>query len=223
MTPILPETLANISFFSDVSMASLKKIAAVSHSLSFKQHQLILLEDDPDMPVFFVLSGEVRVFRTSPDGREITITVLHAGEPFNIPSAFTPRPSSPASAAAITDADVLSISQTDFQRVVSETPDLALIVLRDLSLKLQRLVALSYDLGLRSVRGRLANFLSENTRADGTLPSRWTQQQIAAHIGTAREVVSRTLRQFAKAGIITTERQRITILKPDALKNIIIQ
>lgn len=114
---------------------------------------------------------------------------------------------------------MLTISQADFRRVVSETPELALTVLCDLSQKLQKMVALTYDLGLRSVRGRLANFLLENANADGTLAERWTQQQIAAHIGTAREVVSRTLRQFSNAGIISIKRQRITILDAPALKN----
>ncbi len=223
MPAVTAETLSKLKFFAGISPESLKKVAAISRVITFEKDRLILLEDDPNTPVFFVVSGDVRVFRTSPEGREITIATLHAGEPFNIPSAFTPHPNSPASAAAVTDATVLSISQQEFQRVVSETPDIALVVLRDLSQKLQKLVALSYDLGLRSVRGRLAKFLLENIGPNGSLPRRWTQQQIAAHIGTAREVVSRTLRQFSKAGIITTERQRITIVNPDALEKFITQ
>ncbi len=219
MGMVTPSTLANLHFFANVSAESLAKIASVATELSFKKQQIILLEDETDMPVFFVLHGDVRIFRTSPEGREITIATIRAGEPFNIPSAFTPQPSSPANAAAISDATVLTISQLNFRRVVSETPELALTVLCDLSQKLQRMVALTYDLGLRSVRGRLANFLLENANAEGTLAERWTQQQIAAHIGTAREVVSRTLRQFTNTGIISIERHRITILNPDALKN----
>lgn len=221
MPAVTAKVLSTLNFFRGVSADSLKKVAAVSHLISFEKDQFILLEDDPNMPVFFVVSGDVRVFRTSPDGREITIAMLHSGEPFNIPSAFAPQPSAPASAIAATDATVLSISQADFQHVVSETPDIALVVLRDLSLKLQKLVALSYDLGLRTVRGRLAKFLLENAGADNMLPRRWTQQKIASHIGTAREVVSRTLRQFSKAGIVTIERQHISILEPGALKKFI--
>ncbi len=219
MGMVTPSTLANLHFFENVSAESLEKIASVSKELFFKKQQIILLESEADTPVFFVLHGSVRIFRTSPEGREITIATIRTGEPFNIPSAFTPHPSSPASAAAITNATVLTISQADFRRVVSETPELALTVLCDLSQKLQKMVALTYDLGLRSVRGRLANFLLENANTDGTLAERWTQQQIAAHIGTAREVVSRTLRQFANADIIAIKRQRITILDAAALKN----
>lgn len=211
--------LAHLTFFQGVSPASLEKIASVATKKIYHKNQPVFAEEDVDAPIFFVLQGQVRIFRISPEGKEITIAVLKVGAPFNIPAAFLPVSNSPANAAALSKKTTLiAIAQNDFRRVVSETPELAVTVMRDLSKKLQHFVMLTYDLGLLSVRSRLAKFLLEHTAETGELPRHWTQQQIATYIGTAREVVSRTLRQFAKHGIITVESHRTIVIDRLALE-----
>lgn len=219
MTRVNVSDLARLSFFQGVSPVALEKIAAVAVKKTYSKNEPIFAEQDVDAPIFFVLHGQVRIFRISPEGKEITIAVIATGAPFNIPAAFLPAADSPANAAALSAKTVLaSIPQDDFRRVVSETPELATTVLRDLSKKLQHFVMLTYDLGLLSVRSRLAKFLLEHTTATGELPRHWTQQQIATYIGTAREVVSRTLRQFSKSGIISVKNHRTIILNRSALE-----
>jgi CRP/FNR family transcriptional regulator len=105
----------------------------------------------------------------------------------------------------------------DFRRVASETPAIALAVLDDFSAKLRHLADLTHDLSLRSVRGRLARFLLAQAQVEDA-PLRWTQEEIAAQIGTVREVVSRMLRALIRDGLIQMERQRIAILDPEALE-----
>ena len=175
-----------------------------------------MLEGGADAPVFFVLSGTVRAFRTNPDGREQTLIHLQAGEAFNVPAAFAGDSSAPASAVAVGPVRLLAIPLLDFRRVASETPPIALAVLDDFSAKLRHLADLTYDLSLRSVRGRLARFLLAQAQVDA--PLRWTQEEIAAQIGTVREVVSRMLRALVRDGLIQMERQRIAILDPEALE-----
>ncbi len=219
MAPVSVSDLARLTFFQGVSPASLEKIASVAIKKIYHKNQLIFAEQDISAPVFFVLQGQVRIFRNSPEGKEITIAVIASGAPFNIPAAFLPASDSPANAAALSVKTTLAaIPQNDFRRVVSETPELADTVMQDLSKKLQHFVMLTYDLGLRSVRSRLAKFLLEHTSDTGELPRHWTQQQIATYIGTAREVVSRTLRQFTKSGIITIKNHRTIVLDKFALE-----
>jgi CRP/FNR family transcriptional regulator len=105
---------------------------------------------------------------------------------------------------------------------VIHTPELALIVLRDLAGKVAHLTDLSRDLGLLTVRARLASFLlAHGQQPDGSpldgVHVRWTHHEIAAQIGTVREVVSRTMRAFVKDGLITLERHRIVVLDREAL------
>lgn len=208
----------HISLFAQLSSAALDKLAAVASQLAYDDGQMVMLEGDTDAPVFFVLEGSVRAFRTSLEGREQTLIHLEPGSAFNMPAAFSAHHAAPANAMAIGRARLLCISPLDFRRVVGETPEIALAVLDDLSSKLYHLTDLTHDLGLRSVRARLARFVLEQARMEHPSPVRWTHEQIAAQIGTVREVISRTMRAFVREGLIEMDRQRISVLDPDVLE-----
>jgi len=212
-----PLDSVRIQLFADLSPAAQGALAAIASARTYGDGQVIMLEGDLDLPVFFVLQGTVRTFRTNLDGREQTLIHLGPGAAFNMPAAFSASPQSPASAVAVGAVKLLSVSRADFQRVVSETPEIALAVLRDFAQKLYHLTDLTHDLGLRSVRGRLARFLLTHAQAEATSPIRWTHEEIAARFGTVREVVSRTRRTFIKDGLVRVERQRIVVLDRDAL------
>ena len=201
-----------IKLFSNLSPDALDAIAAVARLSATDDGEIIMLEGDAEAPVFCVVRGIVRVFRTNPDGREQTLIYHRAGAAFNLPSAFLDEPTAPASAMAICEGHLLVVSRADFRRVATETPEIAFAVLHDLSGKLLHLTRLTHDLSLVSVRGRLARLLLSRAQAEDQTLLRWTQGEIAADIGTVREVVNRTLRAFAQEGLIEIQRQRITIL-----------
>lgn len=90
-------------------------------------------------------------------------------------------------------------------------------ILEDFAEKLDHLTDLVEDLALRTVRGRLARFLLEQADERGTT-TRWTQDDIAARIGTVRDMVGRTLRSFVDAGLIRRDRQRIVLLDREGLE-----
>ena len=189
-----------------------------------------MLEGEPDAPVFVVRQGALRVYRTSLDGREQTLIRLGPGAALNAPAAFfgpsaaddrlppgqPAQENAPASAAALTAVELAVISRADFCRTVIQTPELALVVLRDLATKVHHLTDLSRDLGLLTVRARLASFLLSHGSGGGQ--ARWTHNEIASQIGTVREVVSRTMRAFVKDGLIKLERHRIVVLDCEALE-----
>jgi len=210
--------LDQIALFSGLSAAAQRHVLAVAAVRDYEDGQLILLEGSRDASVFFVLSGTVRVFRTSLEGREQNLIQLHSGDALNMPSAFAEPGDAPASAMARGEVELLSIPRAEFRYIVSQTPEIALAVLRDLSQKLYHLTELSRDLGLRTVRSRLARFLLDHTRPMDDVPIRWTHQEIAAQIGTVREVVSRTLRSFADDGLIEMQRHRIVVRDAAALR-----
>jgi CRP-like cAMP-binding protein len=216
---VTSQDLDRITPFAGLSPAAQRHLLAVAALRNYEDGQLILLEGSVDAPVFFVLSGAVRVFRTSLEGREQNLIQLRAGDALNMPSAFAEPGDAPASAMARGQATLLSIPRGDFRHIVSQTPEIALAVLRDLSQKLYHLTELSRDLGLRTVRSRLARFLLDHTQQANDAPIRWTHQEIAAQIGTVREVVSRTLRSFADDGLIEMQRHRIVVRDADAMRH----
>jgi CRP/FNR family transcriptional regulator len=92
-----------------------------------------------------------------------------------------------------------------------------LAILEDFAARLDHLTNLVEDLSLRTVRGRLARFLLAQGES-GSVTRRWTQGEIAARLGTVRDVVGRTLRAFADAGLVRMDRQRIVLTDREGLE-----
>jgi CRP/FNR family transcriptional regulator len=209
--------LRRIELFARVSDRSLHRLARVASTQSHEDGRLILLEGDEEASVLFVLEGSVRVYRASLEGREQNLIRLSAGDALNVPAAFADSGAAPASAVAVGEVVLISVGCEEWRRIVSETPEIALAVLRDLAHKLYHLTDLSHDLGLRTVSERLARFLLAHRQSEDAEPVRWTHQEIATQIGTVREVVSRTLRTFAKEDLIEIRRHRIFVRDPEGL------
>jgi CRP-like cAMP-binding protein len=100
---------------------------------------------------------------------------------------------------------------------VGECPELALAILQDFAVRLDHLTNLVEDLSLRTVRGRLARFLLEHADED-QVTRHWTQEEVAARLGTVRDMVGRTLRAFVVAGLVRMNRQRIVLLDREGLE-----
>lgn len=207
----MPERIAPLSRFHpfrDLREDELARVAAAARREQYPKGQFLLLEGQACTAVQFIARGRVKVHKISPEGREQVLHLLGPGDALNLVPAFDERPN-PASAEALTDVEVYSLSRADFVRLVREIPQVAANVLADLAEKLRLLVDLVEDLSFRTVSARLARFLL-TTAAD--LPGRrWTQEEIATHLGTVREMVGRVLRGWQEEGLIQIERGRIVV------------
>ncbi len=211
------ERVGNLRPFGGLDAQALKAVGDISRTRRLADGALILLEGDAAAPVYFVLEGAVRVYRTSPEGREQTLIYLQAGEALNLPGAFARRWSVPASAEAVGAVELVANSADDLRRVTLEHPEVGMALLSMLAERVQHLSLMVYDLGLLSVRARLARFLLSERAEQRATPVRWTHAEIAARVGTVRVVISRTLSAMASEGLIRLDRQRIEIIDPVAL------
>jgi CRP-like cAMP-binding protein len=197
--------------FQQLSPAAVQQIIDVAICRSFPADDHLFFQEDTTPPVLFVHSGQVRVYRINPNGREQTLLIASPGESINLPLVFAAQHQAHANAKALTDCILISISQSDFLKTVKANNEIALWVLENISEKIRNLVELSHDLSLLSVRSRLAKFLLEQVNQSEMPGVHWTQEDIANQIGTVREIVSRNLRQFSNEGVITFERHDIQI------------
>jgi CRP/FNR family transcriptional regulator len=110
------------------------------------------------------------------------------------------------------------LDATDFLSAIRNFPDFALLLLHDYADKLDHLTQLVEELSLFSTRQRLIRFLLKNGEEGQTVRG-WTQEEIAAQVGTVRDVISRLLGLFAREGLIRIERQRIIILDEERLQS----
>ena len=211
------QDLRRISLFADLSDDALNRIAGVAISRSFDPGQTIIIEGDPCHAAYFVSEGQVRLYRISPAGRVQVLALLGPGSAFNLVPLFAPRGTNHTTAQALTEVAVYAVADDDLRQLVSENAELALAIVREFAVQLDRLTDLVEDLSLRSVRGRLARFLLENAEREGEA-HRWTQGDIAAHLGTVRDMVGRTLRAFADEGLVRMQRQRIVLLDREGLE-----
>ena len=104
--------------------------------------------------------------------------------------------------------------------ILRDHPQVALNVIKVLAARVRDLVSLVEDLSFRQVIGRVAKILLEYAGDGAGSKPRLTQQEMAAMVGTAREVVSRSLRALEEEGVIRLERHRIVIMDRESLENL---
>jgi CRP/FNR family transcriptional regulator len=211
------EALQRITLFSDLPEDTLARVARVSVRRTYAPEATIILEGNPCRAAYLVAEGRVRVLRTSPDGREQVLAQLGPGRSFNTVPPFQPQGINHATAQAIDRATLYAIPKEDFRQLVINSPGLALALLQDFADRLDHLTDLVEDLSLRNVRGRLARFLLQQAEADA-VTRQWTQAEMAARLGTVREVIGRTLSAFVDARLIRMDRHRIELLDRDGLE-----
>ncbi|NLT74116.1 MAG: Crp/Fnr family transcriptional regulator [Chloroflexi bacterium] len=198
-------------------------VEALSQSGYVRDHRpgsILMLEGDTVTDVHLVLQGAVRVFRASPEGREQTLIYLHPGDALNLPGAFAPDWRVPATAQAVGSVRTVVVPARVLHGAVRSRPVIAAELLSLLAARVHYLSTLAYDLGLLSVRARMAKFLLTELASPGTTPMRWTHADIGSRIGSVRVVVSRTLSAMAAEGLIRLDRHRIEILDAAALERI---
>jgi CRP/FNR family cyclic AMP-dependent transcriptional regulator len=211
------EALRRIPLLAGLPDDALARFAEVAHTRLYKPGETIIFEGDPCQAAYFIAEGQVRVYRLSPGGREQVLARLEPGQAFNTVPLFQSDGVNHATVEALTPVAVYEVSASDLWHLVGQCPDLALALLQDFADRLDHLTNLVEDLSLRTVRGRLARFLLEHAD-EGGVARRWTQDEIAAHLGTVRDMVGRTLRAFVDAGLVRMDRQRIVLLDREGLE-----
>lgn len=217
MENTLLAALKAIPLFMELPEPALLRLSLVAYPRSYAPGELILLEGEPCVAVYFVVSGQARVYRLSLQGRQQVLATLRSGQGLNTVPPFLPDGRNPSSVEAMGATTMMVIPKSDFVSLVRETPNLAWVLLQDFAARLHHLTDLVEDLALRSVRARLARFLLE--QADGMhITQQWTQDEIAAQLGTVRDVVGRTLRGLSNAGLLRLDRGRIVLLNREGLE-----
>jgi len=219
------KTLAQAGLFTGLSDAELTLLAQRAVPRKFSAGELVFSEGEPCAGMYVVERGQIRIFNTSPSGREQVLSIDGPGSSVAELPVFDGG-NYPASVAAIEDSLLLFISKQDFQALCLAHPQVALKVLRVVGARLRRLVGIIEELSFTTVRHRLAAYLvrlakREGTRTAGgieiTLPS--SNQELASQVGTVRELVSRNLSRLQSEKLIDMDGRRILILNLKGLES----
>lgn len=212
------EFLKTIPYFQGLGLAELEAIKRFVFEKSFDANEFIVEEGDPGEALYFVVSGVVKAFKTSAEGKEQILRLIRPGESFNDVPVFDGEPNV-ASAAAMGPVVLYGISKSDVGIILRDHPQVAANVVKVLAGRVRHFISLVEDLSFRNVLGRVAKLLLEYAE-NRTGPERphLTQQDMAAMIGTAREMVGRSLRALEEKGAIRIDRHRIVLTDKEALR-----
>jgi CRP/FNR family cyclic AMP-dependent transcriptional regulator len=207
---IEPESLSRLPLFAGLEPVALQRIAPHVRAQTLARGQVAVWEGEPCAAVYFVVRGLVRARRMSLNGREHVLEYLGPGECFNLVPALDGGPN-PVTVDAVASTTLYLVPCSECRQILADHGEVAHAVLQHLASEVRRLSDMVESLALHSVRARLARFLLEY--AEGQAPARqWTQEEIAAHIGTVREMVGRTMRDLVQDGLIRRERGRIVVV-----------
>lgn len=209
--------LSELPFFSNLSHVTLALIEECATVHSYSNNEIIQQEGEPCLWAAFVISGSVQIYHLAKEGREQILANLMPGGHFNTVPAVDSNSKNRASARSLGKTKLLKIPIEKYRVLLKTKADLAYHVLTDFAHRLDHLIVLVERLSLHSIRGRLANFLSDQADSRDQ-PNLWTQDDIASHLGTVRDVVGRTLRSSMDTGIFHRESSKFILLDRTALE-----
>ena len=196
-----------------------KKIAALGIKRSYKKDAFLFLAEEDARGFYYVITGEVRIFRMDASGREVEIVRLRPGEFFGEAIAIVAG-KFPAFARAARDTEVLVFERQAVLKSIHADRALAEFFLVLLANKCILLNQRIETLNLRTVRQRLAQYLLASCGAErsSTIDLTIKKLELAKHLGTISETLSRTFRRLERDGLIAVKGKCIRVLDCGRLK-----
>lgn len=219
--------LSEVALFAGLSEADMQAIGHATTMTHCVRGQQILSPDDPPDRIHIIKKGRVRVYRMSPDGKQLTLDIYEKGTILGDMSLLGQDRFPEAYAEAIDDGVICTISPDELRRLIERYPIVGVNIIRHLSRRLtsaeRELEAMAYQ----RVDQRLARKLLDLgqrfgvSTARGTLiQARLTQQELAEMIGTTRETLAHTLGDFRRRGLLDSANHSVVIRDAERLTEI---
>jgi len=208
--------LDGLAFYRDAPPELRSRMLAAARYVRLSPGEQLVREGEPAGQFAVVGAGSVRVFRTGATGRQITLYHVR-GEESSLVGMLSALLGTPAiaTAQAEVDTDVVVVPATAVREWVSASELLRRFIFETMTRALVDVTSLLEDVAFRTIESRLAVVLLQHADANGQIHMR--HEDIAAELGTAREVVSRLLEGLERRGAIVLSRGRIEIRDRAAL------
>ncbi len=216
--------LQNTPLFAAMAIDAMARLAEKATRRSYARGEVIFREDDPGDALFVVVSGLVKVYRSSVDGDEMVLVTLGPTAVFGELPMIDGGVRS-ASAAAVELTTVLTLKRTALLEALRSSPELADGLLRSIGSMVRRLTDQAADLVFLDLHGRVAKLLLALSEERGTseaggraLDLHLTQTDLANMVGGSRQSVNQVLNSFERLGYLDLDGRRILIRKPELLQ-----
>ncbi len=212
--------LSDSVLFSGLNPEELDLIEQIGHNQSCDKNQYLFFQDDPAERLYVVQSGRVRIFKTSPEGKEQVLMMAEPGDSFG-EAAFFSGGNYPAAAMMEEEGELISFSRVQFVSLMQDHSSLAMNMIARLSMLLHHLTRVIQGLSLEDVNTRLAGYILGMVESQPTSTGDSGEKMVvlaekkmllASILGTIPETLSRSFARLSKQGIIAVKGQEIRIL-----------
>lgn len=219
----LKEFLQAETIFRGLTDSELDEVLEIMNIREFKRNETVFLDGEEGDSFYLVLSGEVRIYKISADGREKTLATITSGDFFGEMALLDHKVRS-ASAATVTKSKLGTIYREHFNKLIYEHPQIPLKMIVQLTERLRRANDQIESLAFKDVRERVVQFILQSVEIGETgsgLMRKTTHQEIANLIGSSRETVTRILGQLQENGLISLDGRSIVVLKREELAQLL--
>jgi len=211
-TDILLKRLQTFEFLRGLDKETLSRLAQNSTWKIYAPDAVVFWEGDTESNLYYLQYGSLKVLKSSPDGREQVLRFISAGEMFNEVGVLANR-ANPATAVALEESGIWLLPRQALEELILAHPQTALQIIENMADKIIGLVTLAADLSLKTVEARYAKLLLDQAEGDVIERQRSTNlTEMASHLGTVPDVLSRVIRELTKAGLIEMDKHSIRIL-----------
>jgi CRP/FNR family transcriptional regulator, dissimilatory nitrate respiration regulator len=220
------ELLRRCPLFAGLKEEDLKKIRAIASLKRVGKKEVLFSEGEKAKGFYVILSGKVKLYKISPEGKEQILHVVSAPDAFAEAALFL-EGNYPAFAEALSDGQLLFFPKRDFIQLIGRNPQLSINMIISLSHFLRKFASLIEELSLKEVSSRIAKYLidlSLKLSKEGKSPKEveldLSKTQLASKLGTISETLSRTLAKMKAKGIIDVKKNKILIINREMLEKL---
>lgn len=222
--PIDAAHLRQVSLFQTLDDEQLEQLRQLLKERAYRKGQVIFHQGDPGGCLYLIVSGRVRIYLTSPDGREATVCVFGPASAFGEFSVIDGDNRS-ASAIALDAVTTLVLFREDFMALLHQNFPMVEQLLAMLTRRLRHSTSSLEQLAFLSMHGRVAAVLLQLASVEaenrGHARLELTQQELASFVNTTREWINRALRDFAGQGLVRVERGAVIVLDRPGLERMV--
>ena len=220
------ELLKRCPLFAGLKESELKKIRAIASLKHLGKKEILFSDGETTKGFYVLLSGKVKLFKVSSEGKEQILHVVNAPDAFAEAALFL-EGTYPAYAETLSESQLLFFPKRDFIQLIERNPQLSINMIITLSHYLKKFASLVEELSLKEVSSRIAKYLvdlSVKLSKEGKNPKEvdldLSKTQLALKLGTISETLSRTLAKMKAKGVIDVQKGRIRILNREALEEL---
>jgi CRP/FNR family transcriptional regulator len=210
--------LGTCRYFENVGDERLREISRGMELCRYDRGEAIFWENEPSKGLYIIDSGSVKLFKLSQQGRELIIEVFGDGESFNEVPVFDQQ-LNPVNVAELEESKIWIVDGGAIRECLYKYSEVTQAVVLNLSKNLRMLVGKVEELSFYQVTNRLARLIDTLPveQLMGPANIRLTRDEVAARLGTVREVVARSLKDLERSGAIAVSRDKIEIIDKEKL------